>query len=81
MGEGIVRNVNVLGRIVIPKEFRKSLNIDEGDPVEISCVDGSIIVKKHNNSCSLCGSKESLKYIQSILICENCIKEIGNYVD
>jgi transcriptional pleiotropic regulator of transition state genes len=81
MGEGIVRNVDALGRIVIPKEFRKSLNIDEGYPVEISCVDGGIRVKKHNDSCSLCGSKKSLKYIQNILICENCIKEIGNYVD
>lgn len=81
MVDGIVRNVDVLGRIVIPKEFRKSLNISEGDPVEISCVDGEIRVRKHNNSCSVCGSKENLKRIQNILICENCIKEIGNYVD
>lgn len=81
MGDGIVRNVDVLGRIVIPKEFRKSLNINEGDPVEISCVAGEIRVRKHNDSCSLCGSKENLKHIQNILICENCIKEISSHVD
>lgn len=81
MVDGIVRNVDVLGRIVIPKEFRKSLNISEGDPVEISCVGGEIRVRKHNDSCSVCGLKENLKRIQNVLICENCIKEIGNYVD
>ena len=36
---GIVRKVDELGRIVIPKELRRTLNIEEGDPLEIF-VDG-----------------------------------------
>lgn len=79
--EGIVRNVDLLGRIVIPKEFRKSLNINEGDPVEMTCEDGAIRVKKYSDSCGICGSKENLKNVKNTLICEDCIKEIIDYVD
>ena len=45
---GIVRKIDDLGRIVIPKEIRKSLRIREGDPLEIYIEnDGEIILRKH----------------------------------
>lgn len=44
---GIVRKVDGLGRIVIPREFRKLHKISLGDPMEISCMDsGEIVLKK-----------------------------------
>ena len=48
---GIVRDLDQLGRVVIPKELRTTLDIKEGDPIEIF-VDGSdIILRKFENSC------------------------------
>lgn len=45
---GIIRRIDDLGRIVIPKEFRRLLRIDEYDPLEIfSSPDGGIILKKY----------------------------------
>ncbi|CEN87311.1 AbrB/MazE/SpoVT family DNA-binding domain-containing protein [Paraclostridium sordellii] len=79
--KGIVRNIDSLGRIVIPKEFRKMLNINENDPVEILCENGIIKLKKHNNSCILCGSKENLKNIKNIFICEKCLEEMKDIID
>lgn len=34
---GIVRRVDDLGRVIIPKEIRRSLRIQDGDPLEIFC--------------------------------------------
>lgn len=44
---GIVRRVDDLGRIVIPKEIRRSLHIREGDPLELFMEDGNLILKKY----------------------------------
>lgn len=43
MKTGIIRRVDDLGRIVIPKEIRRKLNITEGDPLELS-LDGNKII-------------------------------------
>ena len=45
---GIVRRLDELGRIVIPKEIRKSLRIKEGTPLEISIANNAIILKKYS---------------------------------
>ena len=54
---GIVRRVDELGRIVIPKELRRTLNIQESDPIEIFVDGDRIILRKYHpdGSCSLCG--------------------------
>ena len=43
---GIRRRVDDLGRIVIPKEIRQSLGIETEDLIDITCINGDIILKK-----------------------------------
>lgn len=45
---GIVRRIDDLGRVVIPKEIRRKLHIKEGDPLEIFTGDGGVTFKKYN---------------------------------
>lgn len=45
---GIVRNIDPLGRIVIPKEMRRTLGIAEGDPMEIYMADGGVMIQKYH---------------------------------
>ncbi len=45
---GIIRRVDVLGRVVIPREIRKILNINDGDPLEIYTSADEIILKKYS---------------------------------
>lgn len=45
---GIVRRTDDLGRVVIPKEIRRTMNIHEGDPLEIFLEDGGVVFKKYN---------------------------------
>ena len=48
MNGGIVRRIDELGRVVIPKEIRKSLRIREGDPIEIYRRDQELVFKKYS---------------------------------
>lgn len=46
---GIVRRIDDLGRVVIPKEIRRTLRIREGDPLEIfTATDGEVVFKKYS---------------------------------
>ena len=53
---GIVRKVDELGRIVIPREIRNKFVIAEKDPLEIYVDGSSIILKKYEPNCIFCGN-------------------------
>ncbi len=75
---GIIRKVDELGRIVIPKELRKSMDIKETDPMEIFTDGDSIILKKYTPFCAFCGSSQSLVSFGGKNICSECAKKIGS---
>ena len=57
---GIIRKVDELGRIVLPIELRRMLEIEEHDPLEIAVEDERIILRKHLPACVFCGAAEDL---------------------
>ena len=57
---GIVRNLDNLGRIVIPKEMRRVLEIEEKDPIEILIQDDNIVLRKYEPADIFNGRKEDL---------------------
>ena len=74
---GIVRNIDELGRVVVPKELRKKLGIANTDPVEIYVEEDKIILKKYIPVCHFCGSTEGLQDFKEKKICSSCIKELS----
>ena len=77
----VTRKVDTLGRIVIPKELRRSFNIvDDKDFLEIYVEGDKIILKKYVDGCFFCGAEDNLCEYREKLICENCVKEIANSV-
>ncbi len=74
--KGIVRNIDELGRIVIPKEMRKAHGISNGSPVEIISDGEKIIVTKYSLSCSLCSSGNDLQDFMGGKLCSACIARI-----
>jgi transcriptional pleiotropic regulator of transition state genes len=75
---GIVRKVDELGRIVLPIELRRTLDIEIKDPIEIY-VDGDyILLKKYEPACIFCGNAKSVKRIHDKNVCADCIKEMQN---
>ena len=69
---GIVRKVDPLGRIVIPKEIRKVMSINEGDPLEIVKDNNGILLKKYNKGCIFCGSDKNIIEFKGMLVCKEC---------
>lgn len=73
---GIVRRVDVLGRVVVPKEIRKILGIGEGDPLEIFTEKDGIILKKYSPLSNMDGIAEDVCYAlarqtgKSVFICD-----------
>lgn len=74
---GIVRRVDDLGRIVIPKELRRSLCIEEGDPLEIYVDSDQVILKKYEPTCLFCGEGNGIRNFSGKNICPSCIKRIS----
>ena len=74
---GIVRRVDELGRLVIPKELRKAYGLDTDTPVEIFTDNDSIILKKYEPavSCVFCGEDHSdaLLSFKGKVICKGCL--------
>ena len=75
---GIVRKMDQLGRLVIPKETRKMFNLNEGEPVEIFTDGDKIIIKKYNPGCQCCGDMKDVKEYRGIKICKKCLNELNN---
>ncbi len=73
---GIVRKVDELGRIVLPIELRRTLDINIKDPLEIFVDDEYIILKKYTPACIFCGSATDIKRIKDKNVCANCLQEM-----
>lgn len=73
---GIVRPVDALGRIVIPIELRRSLDINTDDSLEVFVQDDYIMLKKFEARCVFCGSDEDVQKVHGKNVCGACIKEL-----
>ncbi|WP_136605740.1 AbrB/MazE/SpoVT family DNA-binding domain-containing protein [Paenibacillus dokdonensis] len=75
---GIVRQVDELGRIVIPIELRRVLGVDEGDAVEFYVHKEAkyLMFRRLKSGCLFCGSIEALSYFKGQLICASCFRSM-----
>lgn len=70
---GIVRKIDELGRIVLPIELRRNLDIGEKDAVEIYVEEESIILKKYKSSCVFCGNTQGIMEFKNKNVCADCM--------
>lgn len=73
---GIVRKVDQLGRIVIPIELRRMLDIAEEDSLEIFTEGEQIILKKYEPACIFCGNARDVLNYKGKNICKSCLGDI-----
>jgi len=75
-GTRIIRRLDPLGRIVLPKKYRKALDIDIRDDIEIVVQGTSIYVSKHNPGCIFCGKDTNIRMFKEKPICPECYDDI-----
>ena len=74
---GIVRKVDELGRIVLPIELRRTLDIAEKDSLEIYVDEDSIILKKYQPACIFCDNAKDIINFKGKNICPDCLSSIA----
>ncbi|MGM9619561.1 MAG: AbrB/MazE/SpoVT family DNA-binding domain-containing protein [Oscillospiraceae bacterium] len=73
---GIVRKVDELGRIVLPIELRRTLDIAERDSLEIYVEGSAVILKKYRPSCVFCDSVRDVTDFKGKNVCKRCLAEL-----
>ncbi len=76
---GIVRKVDELGRIVLPIELRRNLDIEERDSLEIYLDGDKIILQKYEPACVFCGSSSALVKHKGKNVCSDCVRSLNRY--
>ena len=74
---GIVRRIDGLGRIVIPTELRKTMDLDEGTSMEIFVEENRIIFEKYEKGCIFCGEMDDTFEYMKKKICKKCASNIN----
>lgn len=78
---GIVRHVDELGRIVMPIELRRILNLKHKDPMEVYIDQDLIVLRKYAIDCIFCGNKENLINLKGKPVCEKCLNELKKRIN
>ena len=78
---GIVRRIDELGRIVLPIELRRTMDIEERDRVEIYLEEDLIIVRKFEQTCLFCGTARNLIAFKEKSECRDCIRALNKKAD
>ena len=73
---GVVRQLDALGRVVLPIELRRTLDIRTKDLLEILVDGSSIILRKYEQNCQFCGSAKDLISYKDKMVCRHCLKEL-----
>jgi transcriptional pleiotropic regulator of transition state genes len=73
---GVVRKVDELGRIVLPKPLREVMDINEKDSLEIFTDNNRIILQKYHPACEFCNNADNVVYFGEKRICRECIDKI-----
>ncbi len=69
---GIVRRIDSVGRLVLPIELRRTLEIDDNDALEIFVEDNTVILKKYQPACIFCGNARDVISYKGKNICADC---------
>ena len=75
---GIVRRIDDLGRIVIPKEMCRTLHIQAGDSLEIRLDGKRVVILKKEDSCTFCGGRNGLVTFDDRQVCADCRKALAD---
>lgn len=75
---GMVRQLDTLGRIVLPIELRRTMDINARDLVEIYVEDNMIILKKHQPFCLFCHTTNNLRTYMDKQVCDKCCSSLRN---
>lgn len=76
MNGTFVRKIDELGRVVIPSEIRRDMDLREKDEITLSSDGKNLTIRRHTPACHFCALKEGLIKYEGRYICHKCVGEI-----
>jgi len=73
---GMVRKLDAVGRIVFPKEIRRTIDFEKNDALEIFTDEDTLIFRKYTPGCAFCNELSNLVEFKGIKLCTRCIEDI-----
>lgn len=73
---GMVRRIDELGRIVLPIEIRRMMELNPGEGVEIFSEKNRVILQKYSPACIFCGEADDIISYKDKKICRKCYEEL-----
>lgn len=73
---GMTRRIDALGRVVVPAELRRVLEIRVGDLLDIRVEGGRVVLAKVEKTCVFCGSSDSLRPHHEKRVCDPCLESL-----
>lgn len=77
MQTGMARKMDGLGRVVIPAEMRRAMDIKAGDEVIIGFEDGAVILRAADAACVFCGGSRDVGDFRGRGVCADCRAQLG----
>lgn len=74
---GRLCKIDSLGRIVIPKQFRKRLGLHDGAVLQLSSDDNRITIIKHQEDCIFCHKETDLIEFEGKFVCKSCLEALS----
>lgn len=73
---GITRQVDELGRFVLPIEIRRAMDIKEKDALEIFTDGERLVLQKYQPACCFCDNADDIVYFEGKRICRACLEKL-----
>ena len=74
---GIIKKIDEMGRIVLPAEIRKKLDLQKKDRIEFFWHDNHLVLQKHEPACTFCGGTDGIVAFAGKNICKACRAKIS----
>lgn len=69
----MIKKIDNLGRVVIPKGYRVMLGIKPGDPLDVEVDGGRLTIQPHTDGCTFCGARGALSVYMNKNVCQECL--------
>ena len=73
---GFVKKIDELGRILVPKELRASMELDPKDALEMYVDGDRIILQKYQPACIFCNNADDILFFEGRRICASCLSKL-----
>jgi len=72
----LIKKIDNLGRVVVPKGYRMMLGLQPGDPLDVEVDGGRLMLSPHHDGCTFCGSVEANQLFLEKSICPDCLQQL-----